>query len=220
MTTPSNLFAVDTAFKMRTTRYAVTALLMFLAACSDYHSPQQVNSDQSNQSPTQVAVHELENVRGSTQWTLLGLGPMEDAGKAALGKPLRVYFAKSDELGNYAGGDLDRILHKTDDLVFPVLVHGEGRLLIQVGNRGGKWTVIRDGYQDSAPAFVTSEKTWSGAPIPTVSIFIKLSSLNESNLLLTSKAKVTGPGGGNEPIATPDLNAVIQVMQLNGEPLI
>lgn len=220
MTIRSNLWLGGAVFKMRATRYVVTTLLLFVAACSNSHQPQRVTSDQSDQSPTQVADHELQNVCSKTEWPLLGLGSMEDAGKATLGKPLHVYYANSNELSKFAGGDLDKILHKTDDVVFPVLVDGKGRLLIQIGNRDGKWTVIRDGYQDSAPALVASENIRASENIPTASIFITLSSMNESNVLLTGKAQAAAPGSSSDSIATPDLNNVIQVVQLNGQPLI
>ena len=213
-------------------RAGVALFLSVFLSCSKVQQVSTTDPDSQQRSPSQVAQAELQNVRTGKEWMLLGVGPPEEATKATLGSPMHVYFAKADELAAYKGGDLRGILHETDDLVFPVLVDGKGRLLIEVGQRGGEWTTIRDGYQDSATSLITCDKTHqyttpaaedhcsSKQGRPAASIFVKISSLNESNLLLTGATQTAGPGGSYEAVPVPDLNSVIEVVQLNGKPLV
>lgn len=201
-------------------RIVIGSILTFLAACSSTPQSKQGNRGSSDQSPTQVAQAELQSIQKESNWTLLGLGSVENAHNATLGKPLRVYFAKANELGNYSGGDLSSILHETDSLVFPVLVDGKGRLLIEIRKQGNTWRAIRDGYQDSATSLVTAENVSTVETGPTASIFIRLPSMNESNLLLTGRVPSPAPGGPSDSVPMPDLNNVIQVVQLNGKPVV
>jgi hypothetical protein len=203
---------------MRLAPFVVASLSLAIVACSGSRPPAQLSGEQTDQSPTQVAESELKSVQKPTSCNLLGLGAPEEAGKATLGKPLRVYFANSNEVSNYTGGDLSKILHETDNVVFPVLVDGKARLLIEVGNQGGKWKPLRDGYQDSASSLVASEEV-PGENAPTASIFIRLPSMNDSNVVLTGKMPSPAPGASSDSIPVPDLNSVLQVVQLNGRPL-
>jgi hypothetical protein len=151
---------------------------------------------------------------------LLGLNSKDEADRAQLGKPVKVYIVRADELSQYKGGDLSSILHPTTNLMFPVEVDGRGRLLLEVGVRGGKWIPIRDGYQDSAPAFVDATKL-DAVNQNNASIFVKMSSLGEKNLLLTGSAHPNGPGAAasgvssGDLVATPDLNGRLTVTALN-----
>jgi hypothetical protein len=206
----------------------IILVLLCLTSCSN--TQKSPPKSEHNASPDEVAQNELNAIRTGAQWTILGLGSPQEANKATLGKPMWVYMAKANEISKYSGGKISNIVHATDDMVFPVLVDGKGRLLIEVGSRGGKWLNIRDGYQDSAASLIScGEYRYVAAAsgvcpqaenLPTTSIFVELPSLNESDLLLTMRPQPSAPGGSASSIPVPDLDSVTKVVQLNGTPLV
>ena len=137
---------------MRHSSRLAAALLIFVSGCSTSHVPKPQTEPNT---PRGVAEQQLQSLRNGEAWQLLGLKSKDEADRARLGKAAGVYVVRADELSRYNGGDLTSILHPTQNVVYPVVIDGRGRLLIEVGYRDGKWVPIRDGYQDSAEAFVT-----------------------------------------------------------------
>jgi hypothetical protein len=186
----------------------VAFLVLQLIACTSKPSPQVQTG---RNTPSRVAQAELQNIRQAPNWAALGLGSPDEAGKATLGPPIAVYFARVDELSRYSGGDLRGLLHQTNNIIYPVLVGGHGRLLIEVGKENGQWKPVRDGYQDSAEPLGQFINSSEG------SVFVKVPSLNESNILITGKREAA-PGASatiNEPTQVEGLSGTLQVHPLN-----
>jgi hypothetical protein len=140
-----------------------------------------------------VAEVQLKSLSRNSQWKMLGLSSADEASHAILGSPIPVFIGRADEMAKYNSGDLNEIIHPTDNVVFPVLVNGQGKMLIEVGREHDDWVPVRDGYQDSARLLVESQLNNPGKKAD----FVKVGSMNESSYLIQSDyATNTGSPGG------------------------
>lgn len=182
---------------------AILAILNIVWIISCGRSP-----NASGKSAQEVAEAQLKGLSHNSQWKLLGLNSSTDLSTAQLEPPAPVYFVRADELSKYKGGDLREIVHDTSNLIFPVTVGGRGRILIEVGRRQGKWIPIRDGYQDSAAAFVASRSSTNADSAGRAAMFVKIGAMNESTLLISGEAQEAQPAAPGSDNVNPNVKSV------------
>jgi len=95
----------------------------------------------------------------------MGFDNLEQVDRASLSEPATVYTVGLDQLRNYAAGSNPQdLLIDTKRMVFPVVADGNGRTLITVEQKEGKWHLVSFGDQRVADNMVRVRQDKSSAP--------------------------------------------------------
>jgi hypothetical protein len=204
----------------------VNALSVCLSAgfaCALIGAQGQVAKPKGAATPDEAARTELQHLRneavlpaGEATWKFLGFSSASDLTQATLGPPTKVYAISVEALSRYQGGDVASVLQDTGDLVYPVLVNGQGRLLIEVSKQEEGWVAVHDGYQESASGLAKAVSPHAKPPgEPMGFVFAKINAMKQQTLLVGGKVSVGNAPGGATATDLSNLKGELQVVPLN-----
>src|ERR1700733_8299053 len=82
-----------------------------------------------------------------------GLQSFEEVSDLRLGDPVPIYYVRADQLKEYQPGtDAGKLMISANRRLYPVLVNGEGKLLITIEKADTGWRMVSFGQADVAPA--------------------------------------------------------------------
>lgn len=175
--------------------FVIAVLVVMQTACSNGDSAasssqnSQNNTAQSQPSPTsevkefddprQAATNALSNLKHllteGQNFREMGFDNLEQLDRVSLGEPAAVYAVGLDALREYnPSGDPKSLLIDVKRIVFPVVADGNGRTLITLEQKDGKWHFVSFGDQSVARNLLRVREDRSSAPggLPTSNYFI------------------------------------------------
>ncbi len=119
--------------------------------------------------PKMAAIDALSKLRqlltASENFREMGFDNLEQVDRASLSEPATVYAVGLDQLRNYTvGSNPQDLLIDTKRMVFPVVADGNGRTLITVEQKEGKWQLVSFGDQRVAANMVRVRQDKSSGP--------------------------------------------------------
>jgi hypothetical protein len=131
-----------------------------------------------------------------------GLQSFEEVSELRLGDAVPIYYVRADQLKEYQPGtDAGKLMISANRRLYPVLVNGQGKLLITIEKAETGWRMVSFGQADVAPALtkikrdkVARTKTGPGASESNYFV-VQIPSMH---LNFLAYAPAPGPGGSGE----------------------
>jgi hypothetical protein len=136
----------------------LTLLVLLFVGCtqvSNHNAGLQQGNKQSNDSektagqgrdPNEVAKEALSNLPqliDEKAYKQLGIESADSLSTAVLGEPVPVYYVRLDQLSQYESGDPGTLLNDAHRIIYPIIVQGQGRLLIVLEEKEGIWRFVK-----------------------------------------------------------------------------
>jgi len=199
-------------------RMLTLSVLLFFGitqGCNRTEGLQQVNNQSSDpqkpsrqgQDPNEVAKEALSllpQLLDEKAYRQLGIETADSLSTALLGEPVRLYYVRLDQLSQFRSGDPGALLNDARRLIYPIIVQGQGRLLIVLEEKDGNWRYVK--YDNPAVAknlvrIRQNKSAQSGSP-PSSFMAIQIPGL-QMLTLLGERPKEQVPGSVDELLLTP-----------------
>ena len=194
----------------------IFSLVLLFVRCATNERPQtsttnsnspggspQLNTE--NADPSQVAksaLASLSSVLDEKATKELGLNSPDEWNSASLGEPVRLYLIRLDQLSQYkTATDPTQLLNDVHRTFYPVLVNGEGKLLIVLEQKDSAWKFVKYDSPVAAKNLVRIRHNKSAAAGGSSFLVVQVPSLQLT--FLGQQATGQAPGAGKAMMLTP-----------------